>query len=53
VHPSESNFYLTGEIPDMLTIKTGPEQESGILTIQNNGYLNIFNVFNLSTSINF
>ena len=42
IHPSESNFYLKGEIPDIEKINIGSAKALGILAIQNNGPLNIF-----------
>lgn len=42
VHPSQSNFYLSREIPNMSTINIGAGKDSGILTVQNDGYLNVF-----------
>ena len=41
VHPSESNFYLTGEIPDMSIIKIGSRKELGVMAIQNDRQLRI------------
>ncbi len=42
IHPSECNFYLTGEIPDIEIIRIGSDSELGIVSIQNNGNIGIF-----------
>ena len=42
IHPSESNLYLKGEIPDIEIIKIGAVSDLGIITVQNNGNIEIF-----------
>lgn len=42
IHPSKSGFYLTGEIPDMESIKIGPNSNLGVVSIQNNGNIEIY-----------
>lgn len=39
IHPSESNFYLTGDIPDMSIIKIGSEANMNIIAALNDGRL--------------
>ena len=46
IHPSESNLYLTGEIPDMEIINLGSGVAPAILTLENNGYLSMYSVKN-------